>query len=77
MTTLIRLKISGAHAKVCNKYCYDAKHETCTCTCCGGKNHQKGLIQATKNTQEMAEELLKIEGVTIPETVLHQPTMKI
>ncbi len=59
----------AGHTRRCDARCHDArchdgKHAKCKCIC-GGANHGKGLRQAMENTQAMAEELMKRDGIKI------------
>ncbi|MDD5412790.1 MAG: hypothetical protein PHF31_15535 [Methylobacter sp.] len=65
MVSLIR-KTTNKKKRVCNATCYNAKGDHCDCIC-GGHNHGVGLRQAAQNTADRAEELLKEEGIEIPE----------
>lgn len=59
MAVLIRVENSGGVTGQCDKKCYNALFARCRC-CCGGKNHGKGLKDATENTIKMSvQEILK------------------
>lgn len=37
----------------CDQLCYDAKHDECVCTACGGTNHGIGYQAAVENTRRL------------------------
>ena len=46
--------------RVCDGKCYNAQGPDCDCIC-GGLNHGVGFIQAKKNTEELANDVLQEE----------------
>ena len=58
MSTLLTVHSPGKkHPRICSALCYNAKHPGCHCIC-EGKNHQKGLLQAAKNVEELLPNLI-------------------
>ena len=43
----------SAEGHTCNRSCYGAKHEPCTCGC-GGENHGRGATAALENPKNLA-----------------------
>ena len=54
MVTLISWSTSGGSQGRCDAKCYEAHEPDCDCIC-AGRNHGKGLQQATENTTQMAQ----------------------
>jgi hypothetical protein len=55
--TLIAVYNSEGCVGRCDSRCYSAKDADCSCVC-GGRNHGKGLDQATENTRDYAARIV-------------------
>jgi len=73
MTTLLEVHTTSGIVGRCDAKCYNAKHEKCTCVCCG-RNHGKGLAQALEQTQDEFERWVEMyaqeNGLTVTSAVL-------
>lgn len=56
MVTLLAVYNSEGCVGRCDKRCYDATCEDCTCIC-GGINHAVGEVQAGNNTLDMMKNI--------------------
>ena len=72
MVTLITVGNSEGDRR-CDARCYDARYDTCEC-CCGGVNHGAGRKQATQNTTDIANKVLKS---TLDKGAVIQPIQKV
>jgi hypothetical protein len=58
MATLIAVYNSEGCVGRCDAKCYQAHEPACNCIC-RGKNHGAGVQQATRNTEELAEQWIE------------------
>lgn len=57
MATLIIVHQNGKIIGKCDSRCYNATGSHCDCIC-GGRNHGKGIKQATKNVSDHLDEMM-------------------
>lgn len=59
MASLIVVRSGGSVTGHCDALCYDARHEECVCSGCGGANHGIGIEAAIANTRRLHGEWLE------------------
>jgi hypothetical protein len=67
VASLILVRSGGSVVGACDATCYDARHETCVCTGCGGANHGAGLEQAITNTRRLHAQWLERARTGLPD----------